>query len=199
MTRIRLEIDHLQIHRPKKRWKLYFVVATEHPADPSKMLLATLPQNPILVTPGQENFVNFEANGSGANGLFVLSRDMPANRELNVHVHVMHSRRSVTEIGKVLKDIEKGIAGDALGVITDVLGTTNPWLTIAKKALPVVGQILQKIPDRNMGFASMFERFGPEFENEVEVDREIRGGHITLIYSWAVEPSPAKKSKKKKP
>jgi len=187
MTRIRLEIDHIKIHRPKKRWKLYFVVATEHPTDPSKMFLATLPQTPILVTTDQENSVTFEAHGPGANGLLVLSREMPANRELNVHLYVLHSRRSVNEIGKVLKDIEKGIAGDALGIVTDVLGTTNPWLTIAKKALPVVGQILEKIPDRNMGFASMFERFGPEFENEVEIDREIRGGHTTVVYSWAVE------------
>lgn len=187
MTRIRLEIDHLQIHRPKKRWKLYFVVAAEHPTDSSQMVISIIPENPILVVPGQNNQVAFEAAGPGANGLFILSREMPPNRELNTHVYILHSRRSVNEIGKVLKDIESGIGGGAMGFLSNILGTTNPWLAIARQALPLVGQILEKIPDRNMGFITMFERFGPEFENEVEIDRESRGGHITMVHSWAVE------------
>ena len=33
MTRVRLEIDEVQIHRPKKRWKLYFLVVTDHPTE----------------------------------------------------------------------------------------------------------------------------------------------------------------------
>jgi hypothetical protein len=187
MTRIRLEIDHLQIHRPKKRWKLYFVVAAEHPTDSSQMVISIIPQNTILVVPGQHNNVAFESDGPGANGLFILSREMPQNRELNTHVYILHSRRTINEIGKFLKDIENGIGGQTMGLLTNILGTTNPWLAIARKALPLVGQILEKIPDRNMGFITMFERFGPEFENEVEVDRESRGGHITMVYSWAVE------------
>jgi hypothetical protein len=187
MTRIRLEIDHLQVHRPKKRWKLYFVVAAEHPTDNTQLVLSVLPTNTILVVPDQNNQVTFESNGAGANGLFILSRDLPVNRELNVHVYVLHSRRSLNEIGGLLKDIEKGIGGSAMGLLSDILGTTNPWLAIAKNALPLVGQILEKIPDRNMGFISMFERFGPEFENEVEVDREARGGHVTVVYSWALD------------
>lgn len=187
MTRVRLEVDHLQIHRPKKRWQLYFVVAAEHPTESDKMVVSVIPQNTILVVPGQNNEISFEANSPGANGLYILSREIPANKELNVHVYTMHSRRTINEIGKVLKDIEKGIGGDAMGLLSDILGTTNPWLVIARKALPVVGKILEKIPDRNMGFISMFERFGPEFENEIEVDREVRGGNITMVYSWAVE------------
>ncbi len=187
MTRVRLEVDHLEIHRPKKRWQLYFVVAAEHPKDIDKMVISVIPQKTILVTHGQNNVIGFEGSGSGANGLFILSRKMPTNRELNVQIHTMHSRRTITEIGKVLKDIENGMGGDAMGLLSEILGTTNPWLVIAKKALPVVGSILEKIPDRNMGFVNMFEHFGPEFENEVEIDRELRGGNITMVYSWAVE------------
>ena len=33
MTRVRLEIDEVQIHRPKKRWKLYFLVVTDQPTE----------------------------------------------------------------------------------------------------------------------------------------------------------------------
>lgn len=187
MTHIRLEIDQLQIHRPKKRWKLYFIIAAEHPTDSDKMVVSVIPQNTILVVPDQNNSVFFETKGPGANGLYILSRPMPKNREVNVHIYTMHSRRSVNEIGKILKDIKKGIGGQAMGLLSNILGTTNPWLAIARTALPLVGQILEKIPDRNMGFITMFERFGPEFENEVEIDREARGGHITMVYSWAVD------------
>ena len=37
----------------------------------------------------------------------------------------------------------------ALGVVSDMMGTTSPWLAIAKSGLSLVGQILSKIPDRN--------------------------------------------------
>jgi len=187
MTRVRLELDHLLIHRPKKRWKLYFVVAAEHPTDSDKMVVSVLPQETILVVPGQNNEVFFEPKGPGANGLFILSRKMPSSRELNVHVYAMHSRRSVSEIGKILQDLETGIGGDAFGLVVQILGTTNPWLAIARKALPMIGKILEKIPDRQMGFVSMFERFGPEFETDAEIDRESRGGNITMVYSWAMD------------
>jgi hypothetical protein len=187
MTRIRLEIDHLKIHRPKKRWKLYLVVAAEHPEDKDKMLVSVIPQKQIMVVPYQDNEAAFEDDSAGANGLFVLSREMPDTRELNVHLYVMHTRRKLNEIAKVLSDIEDGVGGSAFGLLTDVLGKATPWLAIARKALPLVGQILEKIPDRNMGFVSMFERFGDEFENEVEIDREARGGHISVVYSWSVE------------
>ena len=187
MTRVRLEIDHLTIHRPKKRWRLYFIVVTEHPTDPDKLVVSMIPPNSILVVPDQQNTVYFESEGNGTNGLLVLSRAIPEDRELNVHLYVMHSRRSLNEIGKTLEDIEKGIGGDALGLVTDILGTTNPWLLIARRALPLIGQVMEKIPDRNMGFISMFERFGKEFKDQVELDREARGGNVTVVYSWSVE------------
>ncbi len=187
MTRVRLEIDHLTIHRPKKRWRLYFIVVTDHPSETEKLVVSMIPQNSILVVPDQQNTVYFESTGNGTNGLHVLSREIPENRELNVHVYVMHSRRSLNEIGKTLQRIEEGIGADALGLVSDILGTTNPWLSIARRALPLVGRVLEKIPDRNMGFISMFERFGSEFKNQVELDRESRGGNVTVVYSWSVD------------
>lgn len=186
MTRVRLEIDHIVIHRPKKRWRLYFIVVTEHPSDPEKMVVSMIPQNSILVVPDQQNTVYFESEGNGTNGLHVLTRPIPEDRELNVHVYVMHSRRSLKEIGTILEDIEKGVGGQALGLVADILGTTAPWLAIARRALPLIGQVIEKIPDRNMGFISMFERFGSEFRNQVELDREARGGNVSVVYSWSV-------------
>lgn len=187
MTRIRLEIDQLQIHRPKKRWKLYFLGAVDHPEQKDKMVISLIPEDTIVVTHNQNNIVVFEDDSPGANGLKVISQEMPESREINVHVYVMHSRRSLKEIGKIIKDVEHGLAGETFGIVNDIFGSSAPWLVITKKTLPVVGQLLEKIPDRNMGFISMFERFGPEFESEVEIDREARGGNISMVYSWAVE------------
>ena len=59
---------------------------------------------------------------------------------------------------------------------------------VAKKAVPLIGKILSKIPDRDFGFLSGFERFGPEFEEQYEIDREKDfSGDASLVYSWSVD------------
>ena len=187
MTRVRLELNKIQIHRPKETWRLYFVVVADHPDDKDAMVVSVVPENAILVVPEQKNIVSFEPEGTGTEGLLLLSRELPSNRELNVHFHILHSRRPKRELGKLLTHLESGVGKRGLGVVSDILGTNLPWLAISKSGLPLVGQILSKIPDRNMGFVSMFERFGPEFENEVEIDRENRGGHCTVVHSWSID------------
>lgn len=111
---------------------------------------------------------------------------MPASRELNAHLHVLHSRRSGREIGKVLDHIAEATGSGILGKEAELLGVVSPWLRIARAGVPLIGQALASLPDRNLGFISMFERFGSEFEFETEIDREVRGGHVTAVYSWSV-------------
>ena len=189
MTRVRLEIDEVQIHRPKKRWKLYFLVVTDHPTEEDKMILTTLPHEPFKLSRRHENSFQFDTDDAGSNGLFVLSRDLPEDRELNVHIYLRHTRKSTRDLGEILQDVEEGIGGDAFGMVTDVLGTsTLPWLVVAKKAVPMIGKILAKIKDRDFGFLSAFERFGPEFEDLYEIDRKKEfSGDASLVYSWSVE------------
>lgn len=189
MTRVRLEIDEVQIYRPKKRWKLYFVIIAEHPTEIDKMIMTTLPQEPFKLSSRHNNSFQFDTDDEGSEGLFVLSRELPDDRELNVHIYLRHTRRSTRDIGQILQDMENGIGGDAFGIITDIVGTTTlPWLVISKKAVSLVGKILAKIPDRNFGFLSAFERFGSEFEKQVEIDREKDfSGDASLIYSWSLD------------
>ena len=189
MTRVRLEIDEVQIHRPKKRWKLYFVVLAEHPTDSDKMIMTTLPQHPFKLSKRHNNSFQFDTNESGSEGLFVLSRELPDDRELNVHLYLRHTRESTRDLGAVLKDVESGIGGDSFGIVTDIVGTTVvPWLVIAKKAVPLIGKILSKLPDRDFGFLSAFERFGNEFEQTYEIDREKNfSGDASLVYSWSID------------
>lgn len=189
MTHVRLEFDELFIYRPKKRWKLYFVVLTEHPEDKDKMILAILPQEPIKLSSRHENSFQFDTDEEGSEGLFILSRELPEDRELNVHVYLRHTRRSTREIGQVLQDLESGLGADAFGIVTDIIGTAAvPWLVIARKAVPMIGKILAGLPDRDFGFLSAFERFGPEFENQYEIDRlKEFSGDAALVYSWSVD------------
>uniref|UniRef100_UPI004049C930 hypothetical protein n=1 Tax=Flavobacterium sp. TaxID=239 RepID=UPI004049C930 len=185
--RVRLELNQLNIDRPKKRWKIYFIIIAEHPTDSEKMVLATVPVEPIKIVPSQENEVHFDDGTPDSEGLLLLSRTMPANKELNVHFYVRHSRSSVRTVGEVLRDIESEIGENALGTVSDILGTTNPWLVVTKAALPLIGKILTKVPDRDMGFISMFERFGKEFEEDGNIDRKKVGGFSSVVYTWAVE------------
>lgn len=189
MTKVRLEIDEVQIYRPKKRWKLYFVVVAEHPTEDDKMILTTLPQEPFKLSKRHDNSFQFDTDDTGSEGLFVLSRELPEDRELNVHIYLRHTRNSLRNLGEIMKNIETGIGADAFGIVTDIVGTTTvPWLMIAKKAVPMIGKILANIPDRDFGFLSAFERFGPEFEQQYEIDRmKDFSGDASLVYSWSID------------
>lgn len=189
MTKVRLEIDEVNIFRPKKRWQLYFVVMTEHPEDKDKMIVSTFPQQPFKLSERHNNSFMFDTSDQGSEGLFVLSRELPSDRELNVHVYLRHTRQDVRDLGSILKNIESGLGADAFGLVENIVGTaTTPWLVIAKKAVPLVGKILEKIPDRDFGFLSAFERFGPEFETQTDIDRKKDfSGDASLVYSWSVD------------
>ena len=185
--KVRLEINQLNIDRPKRRWKIYFVIVAEHPTEADKMVLTTVPSDPIKVTPNQHNEIHFDDNGPGSEGLLLLRRNMPEAKELNVHCYVRHSRSSVRTAGNVLSDIKNQIGEEATGTLNDILGTDNPWLVVPKTALPLIGKVLAKIQDRDMGFVSMFERFGEEFFEDGEIDRKKTGAYCSLVYSWAID------------
>lgn len=189
MTKVRLEIDGVQIHRERKTWKLYFVIVAENPEDSEKMIVTSLPNPYFKLTSRHENKYHFDTDQPGAEGLFVISRELPEDRELNVHIYLRHTRKSTREVGEILKDIESGIGGDAFGIVNEIVGGgTVPWLVIAKKAVPLIGKVLEKIPDKDFGFLSAFERFGNEFEEQTDIDRfKDFTGDASLIYSWSLD------------
>jgi len=189
MAQIRLEFEELKIERPKKRWNLYFVIVAQHPVDDDKMILATTPDPYMVLKPRMENVVDFEPEGEGVDGFLILKREMPADRKLNVRVYLRHSRNKTRNIGTFLQDIKGQLGSDAFDIVSDLVGTTNPWLIIAKKAVPLIGAILTKIPDRDFGMISVYEEFGPEFENQTELDRsnKFTSGDATLVWSWSID------------
>ena len=189
MARVRLEFEELTIHRPKKRWNLYFIIVAQHPDDENKMILTTTPDPYMILKPRMGNVVDFEPEGVGVDGFLVLKREMPADRKLNVRVYLRHSRKKTRNIGEFLQDMKGKLGADAFDIVTDIVGTTNPWLIIAKKAVPFIGSILTKIPDRDFGMISVYEEFGSEFEDQIELDRsnKFSSGDATLVWSWSID------------
>jgi len=191
MTKIKLEFEKLSIKRPKERWKLYFVIVAEHPSDNDKMVVTTLPQSDIIrLKPSQGNVINFEPEGDNTEGLFVIEREMPADRRMSLRVYLRHSRKSVRNTGELLSEIQEELGSDAFGVVTDVLGIAGaPWLVVSKYAMGAIGKALRKIKDRDFGFVSMDEEFGDEFENQTELDRTntFSTGEASIVWSWSAE------------
>lgn len=188
MTKIRLEIEEIKIHRPKKRWNLYFIFLTEHPNIADKMILTTLPTQPIRLSPSKENVYSFEAEGAGSDGLFVLERKMPENRRMNVQCYLRHSRNRLRNVGEILSDMKGALGVDAFDIVEDVVGKGIPWLEVSKNVIPKIGTVITKIKDRDFGFLNMNEEFGDEFENQTELDRANDfTGDASLVWSWSVK------------
>lgn len=191
MAKIKLEFEKLTIHRPKERWKIYFVIVAEHPNEQDKMVVTTIPQSDIIrLKPSQENVIHFEPKGEETDGLFIIEREMPADRRMSVRVYLRHSRKNVRNTGALLGELQHELGSEAFGIVTDVLGQTGaPWLVVSKYALGLIGKTLSKIKDRDFGFVSMDEEFGDEFENQTELDREntFSTGEASIVWSWSAE------------
>jgi hypothetical protein len=193
MATVKLEFEKLEILLEKHRWKLYFVIVAEHPADNDKMLLTTLPatgQTYFMLKKHSENVVEFvpESTDGGVEGLTILEREMPADRSLKVRMFLKHSRSSERQIGNILKNVESGLGGQAFGLVSDILGSTSSWLVIAKSTFGLIGGILNSINDRDMGYLSMDEDFEEEFDQKKELQRSNKTttGDARLTWSWKI-------------
>jgi hypothetical protein len=189
MKTITLEFRKLKINKGKERWKLYFILVTEHPTDNDKMILSTFPDPYIRLKPDQDNQISFEPEGSpGADGMFVLERDFPEDNRIKAHIYLRHSRQSTRDVGKTLQDLKDELGGDAFEIVSDLLGSTSPWLIIAKQAVPLLGGILKKIKDKDMGFVSMDESFDHEFDQAGAIERSntFSTGEAKIWWKWKI-------------
>lgn len=189
MAKIRLELDELALDRPKKRWNIYFVVATSHPSDDGQYAVTMLPQPIAPMRRPAGNVLDFVATGDGAEGLEVLERDMPSDRSIEVHCWAMHSRLATRRAGDILEDVGKALETDVSPLANGLLGSANAWVGVARTAvrsLGVVGSALISVRDRNLGFVNLGEQFGPEFERETELDRAgaLSTGYGRLVWTW---------------
>lgn len=189
MKNVRLEFNSLKILSEKERWQLYFVILTPHPTEKERWVLVTVPNQPVRLIPRSNNVYHFDGGGdNGAEGMFILSVPMPADRKVNVHVYLRHSRKKLRKAGTLIKEVEKGLGKKAYGVVKNALGSGTTGLVIAEAARELIGGILAAIPDRDFGFLSAYEHFGPEFETQTEIDRaKPFSAGAELVYTWSVD------------
>jgi len=193
MATIRLEFEELKILRPKKRWKLYFLIITDHPTEKDKKVIANVPQlQPFFrLKPQADNILDFEPdNQKGSDGLFVLEREMPKDRKIHCRVYLRHSRRSLRNAGQFLKELELEIgSNNILSKSSEILNTASTWAIVPNKVLPLLGQAITKIKDRDFGMVSMDEEFGSEFESQTEIDRsnKFSSGNAIIVWSWSIK------------
>ena len=193
MTDVKLEFERLELLTKKSKWKLYFVVVAEHPEDNDKMVVTTIPSagaDYFKLKKKADNVVEFEpeSEDGGVDGLFVLEREMPADKRIKVQVFLMHSRKSARQMGDILSDVQGQLGTDVFGTVSNILGSASPWLVVAKSAFSLIGGILKNIKDRDFGYLVMDEEFGSEFEGKLELDRtnKFTTGEAKLRWSWRV-------------
>lgn len=187
---VSLELNRMDIRRSKKNWQVYFLVLADHPSRKDQMVLTALPDPYLTIVPDQNNVVHFDGGEKENEGLLLLHRKLKAvpgqSPQINVHVFVRHSREGRRHAGDFLQTLALSLGNHALGLLPQVAGTAQPWLVVARKAFPLLGKILANAPDRDLGFVSMYERFGPEFKSAEERTYTKTGGDCTLHYSWTI-------------
>lgn len=191
-SRIRLELDYLELNRPKERWNIYFVIATELPDDPDKLAVRIVPDESVIPLRGPaDNKLDLTPEGSDE-GLFVLERIMPQYRSVKARLWVMHSRDSARNTGEILSEIRDMMGnGNTIAKVVTILGGGSPWIIASKAAIQgigMVGEALKKINDRQLGFVNMDEHFGPEFDEDPEQDRSnnLSTGFGKIGWTWVV-------------
>lgn len=189
MDRIRLELNYLDLERNKKRWALYMVLATDNPDKPGEIVVSTFPSDYIKVRKAADNLVQFEPEGTGTEGLFVLERQMPEDFSVRARLWVMHSRRMQRSVGEQLSKIGEFLGSDAGGKVLTSLGTTNPWVAVGVKGIGAVGSALSKIKDRQLGFINLDEHFNSDGEEDEELERKnkLSTGFGEVGWSWVVD------------
>lgn len=188
METVRLEFESLVIHRPKERWNIYFVLATEHPTEEDKMVLTVMPEPFIRLRPAAGNRISFVAEGNGTDGLNVLERPMPDDRTLRVRVYLRHSNQPARTTGDVLGEIRDELGNDVIETVVGLFGGAMPWIVLTKAAFDLIITVLRNVKDKDMGFLSLDEHFTKEFLENGELDRSntFSTGDATLTWSWSV-------------
>lgn len=193
MTKIRLELDFIEIERKKRNWNIYFIVATENPEDTEQTVISIFPSSPVKLRKNDNNRIDFEPKGSGEmNGLFVLERDMPADDSIRARVWVVQSRDGARNVGDIMQQVSKSTEGNMVtDTISKALGTTTPWIAVGKSLLSMgglIGKFLSKTKDTKKGFVNMDESFTAEEINLGELDRTNRlSGFGEVGWTWAID------------
>lgn len=188
--RVRLELLELDINRIRRCWNLYFVVATEHPTDPERMVITAFPSQNVEFRWSTRNHYCFVPDGAGTDGLLVLDRTIPPGGSLRTRLWLRHSRSRARNAGAFLRDLAGAMRPGVFQILVDLLGADHPWYTVgyaASLGIPVIADAIARMPDRDLGMVSLDETFEEEFERDAQQVRvaDLSTGHGRLRWRWS--------------
>lgn len=188
MSIIRLELNELNLFKNKRRWDLYFIIATENPDDPAEMLITVMPRGNIIpVRKSSGNRIVFKPEGAGTDGLSVLERTIPPDRSVKAQLWLMHSRSSNRKAGDIMSELSRSKHVKTAAEVLLSLGNFSPWITLTMTTIDGVGRFLAKTEDRKMGWVNLDEYFEPEWDMEGRERRNrLSTGFGTVSWSWIV-------------
>lgn len=193
MTKVRLELDFIEIERKRKHWNIYFILATDNPEDPSQTVITLFPTNPFPLRPTDNNRIDFEPKGTGElNGLFILERDMPIDESIRARLWVVQSRDHTRNVGEVMQQVSNSVEGSKVtDTLLKALGASTPWIVAGQSLLSMsklIGNFLKEAKDTKKGFVNMDESFTPEEIDLGELDRTNRlSGFGEVGWTWVVD------------
>ena len=146
MNTARLELISFEILRPKERWNIYFILATEHPEDKNKFILTVVPDTGIIPLRNlADNNFSFKPKGEGADGFCVIEN------------------------------------------LTNIVSKSPQWILI-DKGFDFIQNILKNTKDRNLGFVSLDDDFGKEFDKNPYQERSntLSTGNAKITWAWSI-------------
>jgi hypothetical protein len=184
---IRLELNSLELDLSKNNWNLYFIIVTEHPTNVGDWLVSVLPEDHLIkIRKPADNKISFEPQGEHVEGMLILEREMPADKNLKTRLWLMHSRSKTRNTGEILQELNEALTGSKVLETVQLLGNSIPWIVVSKIALPFLAERLKKAKDRDLGFVSLDENFKNQ---NAEEDRSnaLSTGLGKVKWSWLYE------------
>lgn len=189
MANIQLELDYIDMMKKRERWNLYFLIATDMPGDSSKMAVSAIPDGRrVKLTRKTGDKYSFKPKGVGATGLIVFEAAMPVDLSVRVSLCVMQDRKDLRKTGDILSEVGD-LAGDknVQAKVISALGNFNPWIVVGSMTVGALGQIFEKVNDRNMGFLSLNQNFQEAQQGSFEYSNKVSTGFADLGWTWRVK------------
>lgn len=187
MKKVRLELESINILVKRSRWDLYFIVYTNHPTELEKSLIRLLPKTgTIRFTNKSDNPYSFKPKQTGGDGLKVYQYELSEENSVEIRLCMMQSRKRLRNTAELIADVKDSLK---IKEMKEVLTLSRLQWFVVDSGIDAVTSILSNLKDRDMGFISMDEEFGEEFDQNPNQQRtmKISTGKAELTWMWEVK------------
>lgn len=190
MSNIKLTIDKIQILEKKEKWHLYMIMVTDHPTDSSQKLIRTIPNdNYIDFSRKSDNEYSFvPTGGAPGDGLEAIGMASPDTGSLDVQVY-LKNHGLFKRVIDVLDQVKTDLSGEDLDSVPGLIGkaASAAWVAVTGKSLDTISQVLNDIPDRNLGMIDMGTDLSKLTGSPTTLSNKTSSGDAELTWSWVTD------------